>query len=251
MSRRAAGSTTVVGVDLACARWRDVGFAVLVEGPTGRIAVETSTAADLGLSGRPEAAALADALDGLGRDVGARHLLIDGPGGWKRGDAHDRLTRVAERLARTPGKAGLPGITWPRTFLRFTEFSIALFDALAARGWQRLVAPERLVGTRGRFALETFPTATWRALGLVPLAGKQRADAAAVRAATRRLCGVVPLALPRAIGHDELQAVVAGLPGLAIAAGRRDQWAALGERLVREDGSWREGWVVLPAPRTG
>lgn len=240
--------TPVVGVDLACARWRDVGLALLAEAaPGGRVAVEAFTAEALGLTGVPVPEALADALDGLGRAAGARHLLVDGPGAWKRSDAHERLTRVAERLARTPGKAGLPGVTWPRTFLRFTQFSIALFDALAARGWRRLASPEDLARPRGRFALETFPTATWRALGLAPLPGKQKSTAADVRGAARRLARPLPLAMPRTLTHDALQAVVCAVPGLAIAGGRRDEWVALGERLVMEEGTWREGWVVLPA----
>jgi hypothetical protein len=239
--------TPVIGVDLACARWRDVGLALLAEAaPQGRVAVEAFTADALGLAGTPVPEELADVLDELGRATGARHLLVDGPGAWKRGDAHDRLTRVAEQRARTPGKAGLPGVTWPRTFLRFTQFSIALFDALEARGWRRLRVPEDLVRGRGRHALETFPTATWRALGLAPLPGKQKAGPADVRAAARRLAGRIPLALPRTLTHDALQAVVCAVPGLAIAGGRRDQWLALGERLVLEEGTWREGWVLLP-----
>jgi hypothetical protein len=242
--------TPVVGVDLACARWRDVGVALLSpsRGPVG---VEAFTADRLGLTGRPEPDALAAALDRLARAAGARQLLIDGPGAWKRDDAPDRLTRVSERLARTPGKAGPPGVTWPRTFLRFTEFSIALFDALDARGWPRLERPEQLVGRgrRARRALETFPTATWRALGLAPLPGKARADAAAVRAGARRLARAVPLALPRGLTHDALQAVVCAVPGLAIADGRRDAWVALGEPAIRQRGTWREGFVVLPATR--
>jgi hypothetical protein len=243
-------TVTVVGVDLACARWADVGVAVLSESAAGRArTAEAFTADALDLDGKPDPVALAAALDRLARDAGARHLLVDGPGAWKRSDAHDRLTRVAERDARTPGKAGLPGVTWPRTFLRFTQFSIDLFDALAELGWSRLETPDALSSRRRRFALETFPTAAWRALGLAPLAGKQRAGAADVRAAAKRLAAATGLELPRSPTHDALQAVVCGLPGLSIAAGRRAEWVALGERLIREEGTWREGWVVLPAPR--
>lgn len=242
----------VIGVDLACARWRDVGIAVLT--PRARdVANEAFTADALGLDGAPCPTALATALDRLGRERDARHVLVDGPGAWKRNDAHDRLARLSERLARTPGKAGLPGVTWPRGFRRFTEFSYAVYDALAARGWARLIEPAELLAPAAvaeaprRHALETFPTATWRALGLAPLPGKSRAGAPEVRAAARRLAKAVPLALPRTLAHDALQAVVCAIPGLAIAAGRADAWVALGETARVEDGTWREGWVVLPA----
>lgn len=247
-----ARSRPVIGVDLACARWRDVGIAILTPRPRA-IAVEAFTADALGLDGTPCPAALATALDRLGREREAQHVLVDGPGAWKRADAHDRLARLAERLARTPGKAGLPGVTWPRGFRRFTEFSYALYDALAARGWSRLEEPAELLapaesgGAPRRYALETFPTATWRALGLAPLPGKSRAGAADVRAAARRLAKAVPLALPRTLGHDALQAIVCALPGLAIAAGRSAEWLALGETARVENGTWREGWIVLPA----
>lgn len=240
----------VIGVDLACARWRDVGVAVLV--PRGeRIVVEAWTADAFGLEGEPTAAALAAEIDRLGRERDARLVLVDGPGAWKRSGATDRLARLAERLARTPGKAGLPGETWPRGFRRFTEFAYGLYDALALHGWARLVEPTALADGEARFALETFPTATWRALGLTPLAGKGRADAAVVRAAARRLARVLPLDLPRTLGHDALQAIVSAVPGLAIAGGRRSDWVALGERACVEEGTWREGWIVLPSRRDG
>jgi hypothetical protein len=245
---RRARPRPVVGVDLACARWRDVGIAILTPGVRGgHVAVEAFTADALGLEGSPTPLALAAALDRLGRERDARHLLVDGPGAWKRNGAHDRLARLSERLARTPGKAGLPGVTWPRGFLRFTEFSYGLYDALASHGWSRLVEPAALDDRDARFALETFPTATWRALGLTPLAGKARATPAHVRAAARALARVLPLDLPRGLGHDALQAVVSAVPGLAIGAGRRAEWVALGETARIEDGTWREGWVVLPA----
>jgi hypothetical protein len=52
--------------------------------------------------------------------------------------------------------------------------------------------------------------------------------------------------------HDQLQAIVGGLPGLALEARNYEGARIVGTPPRREDGQWREGFIVLPvAPRPG
>jgi hypothetical protein len=67
------------------------------------------------------------------------------------------------------------------------------------------------------------------------------------RSLAERLAQAVPRALPRTLGHEALQAIVCALPGLAIAAGRPAERVALGETARVANGTWREGWIALPA----
>jgi hypothetical protein len=62
------------------------------------------------------------------------------------------------------------------------------------------------------------------------------------------LRAMIPLTVNRPPNHDQLQAIVGGLPGLAL-----EERNAAGTRIVghpprREDGHWREGFIVLPLP---
>jgi hypothetical protein len=64
-----------------------------------------------------------------------------------------------------------------------------------------------------------------------------------------RLGARVPLELDRTPGHDQLQAVVGGLAPLAWAAGQRDRVTLAGLPPHRLDGSWREGYIMVPSDR--
>ena len=57
---------------------------------------------------------------------------------------------------------------------------------------------------------------------------------------------LMPITTDRPPNHDQLQAIVGGLAGLAIEA--RDSAGAqiVGNPPRREDGHWREGFIVLP-----
>jgi len=62
------------------------------------------------------------------------------------------------------------------------------------------------------------------------------------------LRSLIPLTTNRPPNHDQLQALVSGLPGLAL-----DEHNTAGARIVgnpprREEGHWREGFIVLPVP---
>lgn len=195
----------------------------------------------------PSADVLADWLAGLAERASAPLLLLDGPQAWKdpaNGLVHQRL---CERALATQAKTGPPGVVKPGTQRRFVELSIALFDALDARGFPRFdpARPERPA------AVEVFPTASWRALGARALAGKRAKrprcgdEIARGSAFLADACG---LRLHGAPTHDELQAAVAGLAGLALAGHEAFAWRAFGVAPYRVDGSWREGAIVVAEP---
>jgi hypothetical protein len=148
---------------------------------------------------------------------------------------------------RAPGKTGLPpdGVK-PRTYLGFTTFSIALFEAfLGSTDWALLGDPEAT--PRARVVTESFPTAGWRALGLSPLMAKGRASVADVQDASARLQARTGITLEEVRTHDQLQAVVGGIAGAWWAAGRSERVHLAGASPFRLDGSWREGYIMIPS----
>jgi uncharacterized protein DUF429 len=196
---------------------------------------------ELELGRVPDVDALAEWLVALADSCGAQLLLIDGPQAWKdeaNGLVHQRR---CERELHTQAKTGPPGRVLPGTQRRFTELAIALFDSLAARGFPRF-DPAR---PGSRAALEVFPTACWRALGRRPLPGKRKTSAAELASAADFLstrCGLRFRATPT---HDELQAAVAGLAGLALCGHPGLAWSAVGSAPFQVGGVWREGVIGL------
>ena len=72
-------------------------------------------------------------------------------------------------------------------------------------------------------------------------------DLAEAYAALRSL---IPITTTRPPNHDQLQAIVAGLPGLALEERNTAAARIVGNPPRREDGHWREGFIVLPVPPT-
>jgi hypothetical protein len=126
----------ILSVDLASRRWRDNGIALLAPQGNGAT-VRLVAPVGLGLRGTPEAEPFAEALHGLAEREGVRVILLDGPQGWRAEQSALVHLRHCEKETRCPGKTGLPGIVKPATWRRMAEFSIAIFDALDARGWPR------------------------------------------------------------------------------------------------------------------
>lgn len=175
----------------------------------------------LGLTGRPEASALAKTIIALAEQLGARLLFIDGPQAWKAPDNGLLHSRICERQLSTQGKTGLPCFTKPSNYAPFTAFAVDLFDQLASLGWSRL--PDELaLSSSSRFALESFPTSAWRSLGLKPLPGKANTPVGTVQAKLTELSCLLPISVEDAgdLTHDELQALVAGLAGIAVEGAR-------------------------------
>jgi hypothetical protein len=244
-----AGVFVTVSVDLAFRLYASFGIAVLADnGKT--IRVELVKAAALGLTDPPEATCFAARLKDLCDERGARVLLLDGPLAWKdpnNGLAHQR---VCEKLLHTPAKTGLPGEAKPKPYLPFVSFSIAVGDALIGTGARRLAGPNVVLDGEPLLVLESFPTASWSGIGLPPLRGKAKAKTNEIQARYHALCHARGIVANRAPNHDELQALVAGLAGVAIGRGAMNEYRVVGDPPRLVTGVWREGYIVIPSNAT-
>jgi hypothetical protein len=249
----------VLSVDLAYRLWSDLGIAILDRSaqkngqPAGPIACELISwdGSDLeddqhGKPVHPEI--LAGRLNHLANVRGIRVMLLDGPQAWK--SAHNGLAhaRLSERQLNTAAKTGLPGMVKPATYRTFAEFCVDLYDALCRRGWKRLATQGQPGAEPERVLVESYPHAAWRSLGLPPLPSKRRARVSDLAACFAALKELVPLTVNHPPNHDQLQAIVGGLPGLALEAQDSIGARFVGEPPRREDGHWREGFIVLPLP---
>ena len=181
---------------------------------------------------------------------GIRVMMLDGPQAWKsRSNGLDHA-RVSERQLNTAAKTGLPGMVKPITYRPFAEFCLDVYDALCRRGWRRLETRDQ------PGSLDRIGTRTRRELPLrcLEVPGHQTAALQAPGEGKRpgrglwRPALLIPITTNRPPNHDQLQAIVGGLPGLAL-----EEHNAAGARIVgnpprREEGHWREGFIVLPLP---
>jgi len=238
-------SLSVLAVDLALRRYADFGFAILR--PAGaRCEARLLGATELGLEGEPHPALIARRLALLAADEQAGLILLDGPQAWRQDASDIEHSRLCERLLRAPGKTGLPGAAKPAPFLRFARFSIAVFDALEALGFRRLRNASRLSLP---LTLEIFPTAAWRGLGLEPLPAKNNCPVGHLLRYRRALARRARVRFAGELTHDGLQAVAGGLAGIGIVAPDRAACVLVGRPLLRQGGSWREGYIAVPQLR--
>jgi hypothetical protein len=248
----------VLSVDLAYRRWTDLGIVVLDRaaaplapfdyGPGARsIACQILPSSAEGQPEGPiDANVLAGRLNHLCAVRGIRVMMLDGPQAWKsksNGFAH---ARVSERQLNTAGKTGLPGMVKPVTYRLFTEFCLDVYDALCRRGWRRMDTSERSDAAQDRVLVESYPYAAWKSLGLKPLRSKRRAKVSDLARAYGELRALVPFTTDRPPNHDQLQAIVGGLPGLALDERNSNAMRIVGKPPRREEGHWREGFIVLP-----
>ncbi len=217
-ARRRDGGLAL-GLDLGSSAWTRNGSALVAWGAGRFTAVEPSA---VRWPARPlTPVALADTVLSTARERGARAIAIDGPHAWRDPRRPDAFVgRACERATRTPGKTGPPNVAVPRTWLGWTRFSIETFAALLEHADVTLAGDEG-EGDGEIVLAECFPTSTWRAAGLAPLPGAARCDAATLHARARDLWArfALPGAPPEALGHDDLQAVVAALVGAALSGG--------------------------------
>ena len=161
---------SALGIDLASRRWADIGSAMVALQPNGRLA--STVPAMAWPSGQPEAKELARLIDTYCRDHGVHMVGLDGPHAWKNPlSKRPGAGRWSEYMVRAQGKPGQPGYALPRTQLRWTQFCIEVFDALLAKPDVCLAQPEGMPTGYSYAVMETYPTATWKALGLSPLPG--------------------------------------------------------------------------------
>lgn len=243
------GRMAVLSVDLAFRRWVDLGVVVLERTEPG-----APTACEIVMwneRGVVEAEALAERLDKLATERGIELMLLDGPQAWKSRGNGLQHARVSERQLNTAAKTGLPGMVKPVTYRRFAEFCVDVYDGLCRRGWQRLTAADKPGFGGRRVLVESYPHAAWKSLGLRPLAAKRKARISDLAEAYGALKAVVPFTTNRPPNHDQLQAIVGGLAGLELEARNSTAMRIVGHAPKREEGQWREGYIVLPAPRLG
>ena len=149
-------------------------------------------------------------------------VSIDGPQGWRDPDSPPAqgVGRLCEQSAHTPGKTGVFGQTYPSNQVGWISFSITVFELLTSLGHVRLVDDPELTALEPPasgeyYVMECFPTVTWRSAGLTPLPGRsKRPDARDFARRLGRRWQLSSLDLP--IGHDDLQAIVATLPAVAL-----------------------------------
>ena len=268
--RRTLCFVAVLSVDLAFRRWSDLGVVILSRAGTGgsRNVVQCEMipfaapgldpVSDCGLGDNEpvDAEILAGRLNHLCAIRNIRVLMLDGPQAWKSRSNGLEHARVSERQLNSAAKTGLPGMVKPLTYRPFAEFCMDVYDALCRRGWNRLDTQSRHTqstardGSGGRVLVESYPHAAWKALGLKPLPAKRRAKVSDLAEAYGALRALVPFTTDRPPNHDQLQAIVGGLTGLALEEQNSAEVQIVGNAPHREDGHWREGFIVLPvAPR--
>src|SRR5580692_2828186 len=252
----------VLSVDLAYRRWSNLGVVVLDRRMERRLdtgAVEPGATIDCeilpfgppGLDavsdrGPVDAEILAGRLNHLCNVRGIQVILLDGPQAWKSKSNGLEHARVSERQLNTAGKTGLPGMVMPITYRPFAEFCMDVYDALCRRGWRRLATRDSSGTPQERVLVESYPFAAWKSLGLKPLCSKRRARVSDLAEAYAALRELVPFTTNRPPNHDQLQAIVGGLAGLDIEEHNTAALRIVGKPPRREDGHWREGFIVLP-----
>ncbi len=262
----------VLSVDLAFRRWSDLGIVVLDRSRQlqeenafnprplkASVDVETTinceiidwveTDPDPSLRGKPvDPEVLAGRLNHLCSVRGIRMLMLDGPQAWKSDENGLEHARLSEWQLNAACKTGLPGTVKPMTYRAFAEFCLDVYDALCRRGWRRLETREQPGSGPERVLGESYPSAAWKSLGLKALPSKRRARVSDLASAFSALRSIVPLTVNRPPNHDQLQAIVGGLPGLALAERNTAGARIVGTPPRREEGHWREGFIVLPLP---
>ena len=234
----------VLSVDLACRSWSDLGVVVL-EQKGLQIACEIIRWQS---PTPPPVVELALRLNQLALERKVGVLMLDGPQAWKSDDNGEAFCRVSERALNTSAKTGLPGTVLPGTYERFVGYCLALYDALGRLGWQRLATREHEHELPARILVESYPHAAWKSLGIAPLPAKRKCRVSHLAEAYLRLTELLPITTSQPPNHDQLQAIVGGLPGLAIEQGNQTASRIVGEAPRWENGHWREGFIVLPLP---
>jgi hypothetical protein len=245
----------VLSVDLAYRRWADLGIVVLDRGSiaaaTGSATIHCEVLPTLnpeqeGGQGLVDANVLAGLLNHMAAVRGIQVMMLDGPQAWKSRDNGCEHARVSESELNTAAKTGLPGIVKPLTYRPFAEFCLDVYDALCRRGWRRLETREQPGTGPERVLVESYPHAAWKALGLKPLPSKRHTTVSDLAEAYAALRQLMPITMNRPPNHDQLQAIVGGLAGLALEARDATGTQIVGTPPRREDGHWREGFIVLP-----
>ena len=112
----------IVSVDLAYKNFADVGVVALHRTASRTVRCDIIPL----LKGRPTPDSLAEQIDHICLERGARTLLLDGPQAWKSPYNSLQHSRVCERQLNTPAKTGEPEVVKPANYTAFVVFSIAV-----------------------------------------------------------------------------------------------------------------------------
>lgn len=213
----------VLGIDLASGKWSDNGSAVLSFDNSMQTWTGLRVPAVAWPRGTPTPLEMARVIDEFAIAAGITAVALDGPQGWRNPATPIGLPGVGRRcefLCRTQGKTGIEGKTYPQTQHGWIKFCVDVFDELLRLGRAKLANSSHVhlrLGM-GYWLMECFPTWTWKESGLVALPGKAaRPDTAPYWEALREAFKL-PDSLD-AIGHDDLQGVVAALVAGAAVGG--------------------------------
>jgi hypothetical protein len=234
----------VLSVDLACRSWSDLGV-ILLEQKGPLIACDVIRWDD---PAPPPVVELALRLDILCADRKAGVLMLDGPQAWKADDNGELYCRRSERELNTFAKMGLPGSVLPGTYERFVGYCLALYEALGRLGWQRLATRERADELPKKILVESYPHAAWKSLGIPPLPARRKCRVSHLADAYAALTALLPITTSQPPNHNQMQAIVAGLPGLAIEQRNDSATRIAGQPPRQEGGYWREGFIAVPLP---
>lgn len=235
---------SVLAVDLASKKYKDIGFALL---PVGAVEVIFLKAEELGLSGKPFASDLAPALNQFCLDHDVKVLILDGPQGWKSPHTGIEHMRIGERVLNTPAKTGVIGHVKPGSALRYVAFSINLFHSLRVDfGWS-LLTRNWHTAKRKRWLVEGFPTSAWKTLGLSSLPAKSRTKRKELNQWADDFKIVSGLHLGSDLTHDDLQAAVLLPAAIAIQSKNVNGVVLSGmDPRYTWSGDVLEGWIANP-----
>jgi len=237
----------VLSIDLAYRRVRDLGIC-LIEEHRGRptTARFVDPKGDLGFKRPPSAQELAETISNYCHENEIRVLLLDGPQGWKDPSSNLKECRYCERILNTPGKTGVRPQTKPKNWRDFAEYSVSLFDSMVRAGGELVRTPVISFAGERLLVIESFPAGAWQMLCMSPLRAEWRKKPAALKGRLKTLQRLYGFRCEGCLTHDGLQALVAGLAGVAILAGNAARYIALGVPPNRDNGVTVEGFIVCP-----
>jgi hypothetical protein len=235
----------VLSIDLAYKRVRDFGICVLESRKGNSLNAVFVPPCEI-IHDPPDAGQCADAISNFCEKQKIRVVLLDGPQGWKDPESPLPHSRQCERVLFTQGKTGTVGFAKPAPFTPFAEFSIRLFAELIRLGGQLVSDAVPKAPKDGLLIVESYPTSAWRKLGIKPLPGKAAANLIDIRDRLLKLQALLRLQVEREPTHDQLQALVAGIAGIALLAGNPSGCCVQGSRPKEVGGVRLEGFIVNP-----
>jgi hypothetical protein len=235
----------VLSIDLAYKKARDFGICLIEKRKGQALRIEFIPPHQL-INDPPEAAQCARAIFEFCKKHKVRIVILDGPQGWKDPSSPLPHSRHCEKILFTPGKTGTVGRSKPGSYTPFISFSIDVFAQLVTLGGE--LVSNAVVNTPkdGLLVVESFPTSAWRKLGIRPLPGKAKAKQRDIQDRLFKLRKLLGFRAGREPTHDELQALVAGVAGVAILAGKPSGYCIQGSPPREVDGVIVEGFIVNP-----